>query len=268
MQKQLLSFILILLLSACSEEEDSLSVAKKAYSLVEQVYATTRFEEGDRIGVYPVGYINDQPGIPGDIAYPINWPFSWNGTSWTPENEDYLFTPEEKLDLYAYYPYDPELGNMPGKLNLAEYPVDLSGNQSGKILDILWAKTTVDTGSGNVANLEFRHLFSKITIEINTINTIGQSMQVEVHNLYTNARVDLVSGRMTHNISKGIINAPFVGNQVSNQTLFEVIVFPQIIEANTPLFLIRWEDQLTLYTTDQLIELREGTNYLFSLNVI
>ena len=267
MQKTLSITLLILLAGGCAEKKEDIRLTQSAKISVNNILFNNYFETGDIIGIYPVGYRNGQPGIPGDIAYPINVPFVFQGNEWKPQGEEYFFTSENKLDLYAYYPYDPELGSKEGKLNMAEYEMDLSGQQSGKAVDLLWAKNTADANKSNIANLEFNRLFSKITIRLNLVNSNPQHSRIEIHNLFTSPTVNLREGNIVSNKDKNIIHATPVTGQTGNPLVFEAIISPQTIEEGTPLFLLFTDQQTGLYTADQSIELRAGMNYTFHLTV-
>lgn len=267
MRKKLSLLLIPFLLPACSDEEEYRFVAEEKERVITETLAGPRFSTGDTIGVYPVGYRNGQPGIPGDIAYPVNIPLYYDGAQWNPEDEDYLFTGEEILDIYAYFPYDPELGSVEGKLDITQYKVDLSVQQPQEAIDLLWVKKTVNTGSGNVADLVFRHLFSKIKLRLTMKDVTDSNVRLEIHNLYTSSIVNLADGSVVHGTSVNLLADVPVTEQSGSMIVYEAIVPPQVIAADTPLFLIYIDDRQTLYTIDRFLELQQGMNYTFDLTV-
>lgn len=259
--------MLILLIAGCSEKTGDVHNVKYDRVNITENQINPAFLVGDLIGVYPVGYNNGLPGIPGDIAYPINVPLFFDGNRWRPQDEDYLFSKEEILDIYAYYPYDAELGSVPGKLNMTAYEMDLSVQQYPEMIDLLWAKSTIDTRSGNIIDLPFRHLFSKISLRLRLGSAAGETVRVEVHNLNTSATVNLASGNVTPGNDTNILTDMPVTAYTGVIYMCEAIVPPQIIESGTYLFLIYIGQQPTLYTTDRTVILHQGMSYTFDLTV-
>lgn len=264
MLKKLYLLIFLGCIFGCSESDPYTTVTGNEHKSIEAVPLQVDFRVGDIIGVYPVGYVNNQPGIPGDIAYPVNVPFVYDGSRWKPQDEDYLFTDEEVLDIYAYYPYDAELGSILGKTDISRYPVDLSGRQADRNNDLLWSKTTLNTGISNMVNLDFSHAFSKITLILSINDLQSEPVEVSIHNLYTSSVVNLTNGTITNNNNIREIIYPVT---TDNELTFEAIVLPQLIEANTPLFLISFGENKVVYTTDTSLNLQQGRNYTFNLTV-
>lgn len=267
MIKKLSLIVGIVLISACSERGDSTFLTNRNENTVTEIEAEPRFVSGDRIGVYPVGYRDGQPGTPGDIAYPINVPLTYDGTKWVPDGEDYLFSNESMLDLYAYYPYDPELGRMQGKLNMAEYNVDFTMQQSPAI-DLLWAKSTMNTVGETAIDLAFRHLFCKITLRLSIEGQSGGDVRLEIYNLITSSTVNLRDGNVTTGTTREVLKDIRVAEQDGNMIVYEAIVPPQVVDNGMPLFLFYMNDNPVLYTTDRSIALEQGMNYTFSLTLI
>jgi len=258
--------ILIILLNACSSSIDQQYVIETHQTKIEEIMVSYDLQSGDTIGVFPVGYRNGQPGTPGDIAYPVNIPFIFDNNTWRPVNEDYLFTNEDILDIYAYYPYDSRIGYEEGMLRISEYSFDLSDQK--KKIDLLWAKNTIDTGFENIVNLSFSHLFSKITIRLHLENLANEDVNISIHNIKTSATVDLATGIATANNISNVIIPVLTNDQTDVIREYEAIVPPQEIPAGTSLFYFSIGEQNTLYASNQSILLQQGTNQTFELTLI
>jgi len=74
-------FLIIFFVFACSEREEGSYRAQHIRDTESDIRVDLPFVNGDRIGVYPVGYDNGQPGVPGDIAFPINVPLYFDGAT-------------------------------------------------------------------------------------------------------------------------------------------------------------------------------------------
>ncbi len=257
-------FIGIFLFTACSQKSEKYVVGYTRIT-VNDTFTTYDFQPLDTIGVFPIGYRDGQPGQPGDIAYPINVPFVLQNNSWKPVNDDYLFTKEEKLDIYAYFPYDLRIGHEEGMLRINEFIYDLSNQQQREKIDLLWAKSTIDTGTENIAALFFQHLFSKITIRIQLLNIQNQDIDIKIYNIKSSATVNLAEGTATATETSEIITPVLINEQAGVYLEYEAIVPPQEIASNTLLLYFIIDGELTHYVTDQTIELESGNNYTFDL---
>lgn len=261
-----ITFLLIgiSLFTACSQVSEKYVVGNTRI-IIDGTSVIYDFQPSDTIGVFPVGYRDGQPGQPGDIAYPINVPFILENNNWKPIDGDYLFTNEEKLDIYAYFPYDIRMGNEEGRLRNAEFVYDLSDQQQRDKIDLLWAKSTIETGTENIAALSFQHVFSKITIRLQLSNIGNPDIDLEIYNIKSSATVNLATGMATANQVSENITPVLINQQAGNFLEYEAIVPPQEIFEGTSLLYFIIDGEPTHYVTDRRIELESGSNYTFDL---
>lgn len=259
--------VFVLLVSGCSDDPGPIHNSGQEISVLSRIISGYDFQAGDKIGIYPVGYLNSQPGTPGDITYPLNMPMTYDGTGWKPETEDYLFSDEAVLDIYAYAPYDPELSNVPGKLDMRNYPMDFSVQQNQKAIDLLWIKTSVITQDTNIADLQFRHLFSKITIRLRMTGIGNRDISAEMYNVCATCTVNLTTGEVTTGTTTNVLTDIPVTERTADMVVLEAIVPPQSIVGTTPLFMFEIGELKTTYTTDRTLDIQQGVNYTFDLRI-
>jgi len=233
--------------------------------MIDETSVKYDFQPLDTIGLFPVGYRDGQPGQPGDIAYPINVPFVLDNNNWKPVDDDYLFTNEERLDIYAYFPYNMRISRDEGMLRINELIYDLSNQQERKKIDLLWAKSTINTGSENIAELSFRHVFSKITIRLQLLNIEDRNIDIRLYNIKSSATVNLTTGIATANSASEIITPVLINEQPGVYFEYEAIVPPQEIASGTSLIYFIIDDEHTHYVTDSMIDLVSGSSYTFDL---
>ncbi|NDV83337.1 fimbrillin family protein [Bacteroides sp. 51] len=222
------------------------------------------FQIGDQIGVYPVRYKNNAPGMLGDVSNVMNACYTYTSSGWeiTADNEIYL--DETPIDLYAFFPYDPEMSRTAGKLNLSAYPFDVSGRQAKKNNDFLWAKTSSISAQSPTAGLTFGHLMSRIVINLMNSEPADAIPEISLHNVITGCYINLRTGTITLTDQyKVIIPKPSTGNGQA----FEAFLPPQRIMSGTPLFLIEYLGESWVYHLSEDIEFKALYNYTFNLTM-
>lgn len=224
-------------LYACSRSDDVEPEEETADITVDvEGSSTDFFSEGDRIGIYPVAYLDGNPGTLGDIANPMNIGYMRNRARWEAENGNDVFLDNVRMDFYAYYPYDPELSRVAGKLNTGAYPFDVSGDQGTLKKDFLWAKTERQaTDPGNV-HFIFTHVLTRLIINLD-YDTRQDDARLAIHNTVTSGTINLRNGGVMVSSAKGVILPallPVAENGYDYS--FEAILMPQEVDADTPFF--------------------------------
>ncbi|MDR0660525.1 MAG: fimbrillin family protein [Prevotellaceae bacterium] len=229
------------------------------------------FSNGDRIGVYLVDYVGGQPGVLGDIANSSkNVGHALSEDRWIPEVGKQIFLYSSTSDVYAYYPYDAEMGRVSGKRNLAAYPFDIEFNQQATTAksDFLWAKSTELSDTNSKANLTFEHLLSKIVVNIYNNYPQAEDLKFSIHNTQTSCVINLRNGDVTPADKKRVITPQKQPIPEPNFDLkYEAIVVPQTIRADTPLFSIIVNGDMLIYSVEEDLVLLPHKAYIFNMGV-
>lgn len=224
------------------------------------------FDNGDMIGIYPVKYINGQPGTLGDPNNPMNLLHMYNSSCWTNSPGDEIYLDQENLDIYAYSPYDHNLSRTPDKLNLSSYPFDVSGNQLNKSKDFLWAKETAVNNQANSISLSFSHLMARVIIHIISDYELNNP-EIAIHNTITDCTINLRTGSVTPKSNSKPIYPSLLDSGNKINTSYSGIIIPQKLKAGTPLFSLTDQDRTTLYVTKEDISFNSQATYTFNLKL-
>lgn len=265
-------YVLIALVTVgCSSDGDTLPTGKaEALEITAKISnpELTSFEKKDEIGIYSVNYKGSASGILGDISNRMNVKYTFDGKRWFAESEKEIMLEDEKVDLYAYYPYDEEMSGADNKLNLSAYPFDLSGRQQGRITDFLWAKTGPISNVDNTVGMVFSHLLTRYEINLHYDRT-QVNPNLVIHNLKTLGLINLRTGTaIAESGNDGTITpVPLSGNAEQTVFSYEAIVPPQQILAETPLFSVSYNDETVIYVLPLDMEFKSQKSYVFNLIV-
>lgn len=218
----------------------------------EERIAKQVFESGDQIGIYMVSYVNETPGILGDVinTTSFNVPYTYSGISWNAYDGQEIFLDETLSDLYAYYPYDDEMSAVSAKLDLSAYPFEVRADQSQLLMhnDFLWAKVTELSVSNSQADIAFSHLMSRCEINLKfDEGEIPLDPQLKIYNTQTFATINLRSGVASAAGGNRVVlpylhPTPHLGYDFT----YDAIIIPQFIEDGTPLFTVTTNNGETL----------------------
>ncbi len=226
------------------------------------------FEQGDKIGVFAVEYFGDEQQplqVGGNLLN--NEPLTYDGTNWNPSRT--LYWGESDVDFYAYYPY--------GEINSVNALIfDITPDQRTESTDealggyessdFLYAKSEGLAQSDGAVAMQFRHLFTKLNVEIVKGETfegeLPEDITVSIYNTVTTATVDLVKGSATKYAygEKEIIKA-----RQTSPNEFTAILVPQFIDQLTPLVEVIMDD--ISYLLDYSISLKPGYQHTLSIIV-
>lgn len=230
------------------------------------------FSENDNIGLYMVDYENGIPMPLGTISNFMNTEYVYDGTYWNSKDSEelYLTTDQTKADLYAYYPFDYEMSRTPGKADLRSYPFSVESDQSlsSQKSDFLWAKYSELSSANTIAKLTFKHILSKIVLNVTYGNLGNGNESVTIHNLSQ----DVLINMRTADVSEVKLNSnneikPYlqdIANAGFDKT-FSAIIIPQSVETGTSLFAITVNEQMFAFTLDSPISFESGLSYTFNL---
>lgn len=152
------------------------------------------FDPGDIIGLY-AGY---SPSFPDPGNYANNVPYTFDGSRWTSPGGSLLPWPTgARLDIRAYWPYDPTLSTGTPRA----YPFTISTDQTTPekyiLNDFIWAAK--DMGyNGETIPLVFTHSMARARINISSSLNTGsdwpQRAQVTILGLLRETTIDINNG--------------------------------------------------------------------------
>jgi len=243
----------IILFNSCSDDNSNINNTSPEYiSVSPQIFYSparivgTEFEEGDKIGLFVVPYLDAENTTPGNIEesdYAVNIEHIYNGMSWLQPSGERIYWPPfgRHVDLYAYFPYTDGCG----EINPLSVPFTIKSDQRTKeqyqASDFLWSKRTSVAPTKDPVELIFSHKLSKIRINIKSEIAIPDEdfKAATVSLLGTNgtAIVNLSDGNVL-NSPGSLINeilafhhvTPAAGYKISA----EAILIPQLINRGNP----------------------------------
>lgn len=265
-----------LLAVSCSKDDSYEQVAPKRLELQTAIAGTYSIDKqyflhGDAIGIYLVDFIDGQPGVLGDIANSSkNIKHTLQDNKWIADPEREIFLYSNTSDVYAYFPYDREMGSVSGKRNLAAYPFSVKSNQQAAMSesDFLWAKAAGLSNTSNQANLTFEHLLSKMVVNLHHNDVLVDDLKFKIHNVETSCIINLRNGDVTNAGNKQIVSpGKNTEIEVGYDEKYEAILVPQIINAGIPLFSINIDGNTLVYILEQDLELLTHKSYVFNLTI-
>lgn len=230
----------------------------------------TMFESGDIIGIYLVDYENGVPQEIGTYNNYMNEEYVLNDSHWNnfSNNNLTLTDPYTMANMYAYYPYDSQMGIAADKRDLEAYPFSSHTDQSTSLhkSTFLWAKYDSIYIGNTVAKLTFNHLLSKVSINIVSNDSGYNEKDILIENLQTKSVINLNNGKVTAN--GGINNIiPYIEPVPVDgfENTLSAIVIPQTIAKGTALFSIPNNGILYVYTAEEDLNFKQGTAYQFNM---
>lgn len=161
----------LLFLGACTDshetEESSLPQVPFSFDYTQTRATDTSFEEGDIIGLYAVKRNGNSIGtMQASGNFADNKRYVFHAGRFTPvATQDHIYPPVgEKVDFYAYYPYQSTPNPM--DLNLDSSPGQAIGSNY-KASDHLWAKSENGyTNSATPISLPFVHIQGLVEVAV------------------------------------------------------------------------------------------------------
>ena len=224
---------------------------------------STRFEVGDKIGVYATeeGHLLEPSG-----NYLNNNPLSYDGTQWN--SKRYLTWNEGHYDFYAYYPYQETIGSvddMPFCVAADQSRIGTSTEYGGyESSDFMYARTNNVAASTDAVQLQFRHIMARLVTRLikgeDYEGLLPENAEVYVHNTVTQATIDLKTGNVTKTI-KGTTET--IKTRYEGNNIYSAIIVPQRIVNRRPLVEVVVNGVSYLY--EGTFVFRSGTQHLVNL---
>ncbi len=232
------------------------------------------FADGDRMGVFVVGYSSWVPGdLTADSNHANNVAFTLDAGSGQWNAPTPLYWPDSKsgADIYGYYPFDNRLSEVDA------YPFEVRADQSvaGKdgdmgayeASDFLWAKA-VNAQPGSRVDLVFHHKMAgvKVVLEEESGFAEGEFARlpktVTVDNTMRSAAINLSTGEATPvgNADRDIVMNPESG-------CWRAVVVPQTVASGKSTIGITIDGVSLSYTRDGGMVYEPGKLHTFTIKV-
>lgn len=256
MKKELLYFLPFLLIAGCADERYGTPARPDGstgeITLSAEIRQTnisrvddSGFADGDKFGVFMVEYASaSNPGelLPaGNLA--DNLKYTLNDGSWTPAYP--VYWNDKDVDVYGYYPYDPELASVEAYPFTVEYnqASEPAGGRLGgyEASDFLYARYEKANRRNGTIPLQFNHMMAgvQVTLIEGADFEDGQWADLEKSVLVENTRreseINLSTGAITlsdpQETPRGIIMAGYKDD-------YRAVVVPQTVSAGQTLLSI------------------------------
>lgn len=224
----------------------------------------TSFETGDVVGLFV-----SEAGLPLEVSGNTvnNEGLTFTGSSWNASRP--LYWNAGSYNAYAYYP---RTATISSTTDLPfEIRTDQSGNQTETMSDyeasdFLFASAKGVSATNNPINLQFRHIMSKISINLikgeDFEGDIPEKATVYIHNTVTSSTVDLTVGVATKN-ARG--ERKSVVARQDGPATYSAILVPQRLENRVPLIEVVMNDVSFLYESKFLF--KPGIHHIVNLVV-
>lgn len=196
-----LALVIVLSLGGCNRIDDPGPVPVSGIQ-IEPVIAQGRitgnaFDPGDRIGLY----VANSPGAPASGNYAANVSYTFDGNRWTAPGGSPLPWPgTDKLDLYAYWPYDPDLSTGDPRAYGFTIRPDQRTPENYMSNDFLWAQAP-EAVPGEAVPLPFYHRMARVQVNIRASFDAGSNWpdgaEIAITGLSHDMTIDLADGSIT-----------------------------------------------------------------------
>lgn len=264
---------LTLALVSCSHEEEVNLKADATMSFVVASPNATRvaageFEQSDKVGLYVVDYIDNATPAPLQISgnRANNEAMVYDGSAWATERA--IYWGEQKVDIYAYYPYMAieNVDDQPFSVAL-----DQSVEDAYELSDLLWAKAEGAKQSDGAVTLPMQHSMSRLVVKIMAgeeyIGSLPEDATVHLHSTVTDALFTLENGSVvkdpyggTHSIKMRNLGIRTFAE--GEAVVYEAIVVPQMLETSVPLLEIN--SKSVSYLLEDMFNFKPGTSYTYT----
>lgn len=232
--------------------------------------AASDFKSGDKVGVFVVEYT-------GETANPLqisgNWAnnvaVAYDGINW--EAAKTIYWPENKVDVYGYYPYMNLMSVDEQHFSVA---LDQSTARSADVLggyessDLLWAKAAEVAYSEESpsVSLAYKHIMSKLVVKLvkgpKYSGVLPEVSELYIHNVVPDAIVNLTNGSVVKDMYGK--EATIKANRIDDET-FEAIIVPQRLESSRPL--IEIISNGVSYLLESSFYFRNGKQHTLNLTI-
>lgn len=271
----------LLPLCACSDDfrsdysgvEGELPITFRATYPTETRASDGGFEDGDRMGLYVLDYVDGAPEDIADDPHASNVRFEFDETDNTCKGtvDLYWTSSDTPADLVAYYPFHSAVENaksVPVSVSRRQDEAGTEDEMGGyESSDFLYAKQTKVMPTSNAVQLTFNHALAGIRVSLIEGDGFGADewsaldKSVSVVNTVTSGTIDLSDGTVTAETTKETIIPLKYGED------FRAVTLPQTIAGGSQLLAISVGTVGYGFSRDSEMELYPGKLHSFTITV-
>lgn len=249
---------------------------------INQVYATRAndngFAHGDQIGVFVVNYENEAASptlqLTGNHADNVRFTYDDNEYKWTGSYQLYWKDNKTPIDVYGYYPFISQLSSIteqPFTIERDQRETDRGGMSGYEKSDFLWAKAENIAPTDATIILKHQHIMAGIQVTLAEGSGFAQGewadaeKSVLVENVAMTGTIDLRTGNATSTPSGETGKGTIIPQE--SRGSYRAVVYPQTVEAGTPLFAITVNGKAMKFTRNEAMEYVAHKLHKFTIEV-
>lgn len=284
MRRGTMAVMALLLASSCTDDfvQESVS-SQKAMNLQAEIQQNnvTRandngFADGDQIGVFVVNYENEAASptlqLTGNHADNVRFTYDDNEYKWTGSYQLYWKDNKTPIDVYGYYPFISQLTSIteqPFTIQRDQREPDRGGMSGYEQSDFLWAKAESIAPTDAAIILKHRHIMAGIQVTLAEGTGFAQGewadaeKSVLVQNVAMTGTINLCTGVTSPNPSQG--GESLIPQEAQGK--YRAVIYPQNVEAGTPLFAITIDGKAMKFTRNEAMEYVAHKLHMFTIEV-
>lgn len=244
--KLILAILGLSLVSSCSEDRihsglDEGSgqlpiVLSAAYPSLTRA-SDSGFQNGDRMGVFVLDYINNTPqGVSDEDVHAANIGFRFDETAniWKGSENIFWTSMDTPADIIGYYPFSSEIRDAKAYTFSIQKRQDINSSESEpggyEASDFLWAKVQKAMPSDTRVDLTFSHIMAGVRVTLvegsgfSSGEWLSLDKTVSVPNIKPTVNIDLENGSISE-----ASGAKLAVTAYSNGTDWRAVVAPQTV---------------------------------------
>lgn len=255
-------------------ENGQLPIMFKAVFPTETRATDAGFENGDRMGLFVLDYIDGKPQDIDNEPHASNVRFEFDETDNTCKGVTDLYWTDNNTpaDLVAYYPFTTEIQDPRSMEITVAHRQDTGGTETTmggyEASDFLYAKVAKVMPTSSAINLVYSHALAGIRVTLAAGEGFSATewsqleKNVTITNVVTNGTIDLSDGKVITGTGQTGTIIPLVYDQD-----FRAITIPQTIAAGTKLFAITVNGQGYSFSKDSEMTYISGKMHTFTITV-
>ena len=251
----------ILLLGACSQEEEMSQVVSKTVSFLPSMTSGTRatetaFENGDEIGVFAVDAKN---GVElKNTNYANNVRYRYNAGVFNAVDNGITLTEAHTAGLayYAIYPYR----TSDAIVYTHSIGYDQQSHANYTASDICFAYAAPSTSEQ--VNLTFNHILSNLVVEIEGNNLASKTVSMRATNVRRSVQIDLNAGT-----AKAVSDVGDVLMNKAYNNAFQCVIPPQTITEGTDVFVATVDGKDYPFHITSDVAFQSGRQYTYKVKI-
>lgn len=234
------------------------------------------FVNGDRMGIYMVDYVNNQPGVlstTDNRASNVLYTFNGTANKWVSATTLYWKDKNTAADFYGYYPgvnyiEDPTTYNF--EVSAQQNVVPEEGEMSNyEASDFLWGKVEKVTPTTETIMITYKHRMAGVSVNLVMGDNFTEAewekltKQVQVDNTIRTATIHLAQGKP---VATGAVDKSIQMLEQSGGN-YRAVVVPQTVDAGKTLLTITVDGYAYTHKTEAGMNFLAGKLHNFTITI-